>query len=313
MEFSKIKMIDKHVEMFDIFQVLNKYFNTDSKKLNIIYSDDNSQELVFRIRKIEEDGETDSSEDIIDIYTKSESNIKDLIIKGVKGIQNVDIITLNDYYTKINGEYINKKKLLIEVEGNNLIDILTEEYVNSELTHSNNIREICEIFGIEAARESLIKELTELISYDGTYVNSRHIVLLADTMTYRGYLMSIDRHGINKSERGPLSKATFEETPDILIKAAIFGENDNIQGVSSNIMLGQEIKSGTGSVDILFDEKMYKENESTLIIDEKELYINTQNLSNNCNIENIQNNIDIYIAKEDIDKSLLVGISVVEK
>ena len=311
MIFSKIKMIDKHVAMFDIFQVLNTHFNSGTDKLNIVYSDDNSDELIFRIRKTEEeDDEEDSSEDIIDMLTKCEKTIQELVIKGIKGIQNVDILTQNDSYIKIDGEYINKKKLLIEVEGNSLLDILTEEYINSEMTYSNNIRDICEIFGIEAARESLIRELTELISYDGTYVNSRHIVLLADTMTYRGYLMSIDRHGINKSERGPLSKATFEETPDILIKAAIFGELDNMQGVSSNIMLGQEIKSGTGSVDIIFDEKMYVENEDNLNTVENDVFTESDYMESNCNIQNIQNNIEVYVDKEEIDQSLMVSIQV---
>jgi len=71
--------------------------------------------------------------------------------------------------------------------------------------------------------------------------------------------MSIDRHGINKSDRGPLAKCSFEETPDIIARAAIFGELDKIQSVSSNIMLGQEVPIGTGSIDILFDEEKYYE------------------------------------------------------
>ena len=69
--------------------------------------------------------------------------------------------------------------------------------------------------------------------------------------------MSIDRHGINKSDIGPLSKCSFEETPDVLIKAAIFGELDNCNGVSANIMMGQEVKCGTGFTDVLFDEDLF--------------------------------------------------------
>ena len=70
--------------------------------------------------------------------------------------------------------------------------------------------------GVEAAREAIILEITELLSFDGTYINYRHISLLADVMTNRGNLMSIDRHGINKSDRGPLAKCSFEETPDTI-------------------------------------------------------------------------------------------------
>ena len=72
--------------------------------------------------------------------------------------------------------------------------------------------------------------------------------------------MSIDRHGINKSDRGPLAKCSFEETPDIIARAAIFGELDKVTSVSSNIMLGQEVPIGTGAVDVMFDEEKYFEN-----------------------------------------------------
>ena len=76
-------------------------------------------------------------------------------------------------------------------------------------------------------------------------------------MTTRGGLMSIDRHGINRSERGPLAKCSFEETPDIIVKAAMFGEYDHMEGVSGNIMMGQTVPIGTGSIDVLFDEERY--------------------------------------------------------
>ena len=66
--------------------------------------------------------------------------------------------------------------------------------------------------------------------------------------------MSINRHGINRSTKGPLAKCSFEETPDILIKAAVFGEEDRMEGVSANIMMGQIAPCGTGDTDIIIDE-----------------------------------------------------------
>ena len=86
------------------------------------------------------------------------------------------------------------------------------------------------------------------------------INLLVDIMTNKGTLMSVDRHGINKSDRGPLAKCSFEETPDIIAKAAIFGELDKIKSVSANIMVGQEPPIGTGSIDVIFDEEQYFKN-----------------------------------------------------
>ena len=101
---------------------------------------------------------------------------------------------------------------------------------------------------------ALIKEITDVISYEGAYVNYRHIALLCDIMTNRGYLMSIDRFGINRGNIGPLAKCSFEETTDQLFKAAIFGEVDKLLGVSSNIMMGQVPPCGTGESDIMIDE-----------------------------------------------------------
>ena len=103
-------------------------------------------------------------------------------------------------------------------------------------------------------------EIMEVIEYGGSYVNYRHIALLADNMTNKGFIMSIDRFGINKSDRGPLAKCSFEETPDILAKAALFGELDHINGVSSNIMMGQEVPIGTGCVDLFYNERTVDNN-----------------------------------------------------
>ena len=96
--------------------------------------------------------------------------------------------------------------------------------------------------------------MNSVISDAGLYVNYRHIALLVDTMTNKGYLLSIDRHGINRADIGPFAKCSFEETTDMLIKAGIFAEVDKINGVSANIMLGQIAPAGTGDTEILIDE-----------------------------------------------------------
>ena len=83
-------------------------------------------------------------------------------------------------------------------------------------------------------------------------------------MTSRGFIMSVDRHGMKKSSKQTLAKCSFEETPDILYKAAMFGDFDSMDGVSANIMMGQEIKVGTGSFNVLFDEDTYFNNVSFL-------------------------------------------------
>ena len=125
--------------------------------------------------------------------------------------------------------------------------------IDSTRTISNDIREIYDTLGIEAARYALYKELL-IVTNEGA-MNYRHMSLLIDTMTYKGQLMSIDRHGINRGDIGPLAKSSFEETTDMLINASIFAEYDKVNGVSANVMLGQQPPCGTGDSKILIDEQ----------------------------------------------------------
>ena len=99
-----------------------------------------------------------------------------------------------------------------------------------------------------------------LLQEGAGYINSRHVDLLCDTMTSKGFLTAINKQGITKGNIGPLAKCSFEDTTNQLIKASIFGEKDNLTGVSSNIMLGQTIPSVTGFTELLLDEEQLIDN-----------------------------------------------------
>jgi DNA-directed RNA polymerase II subunit RPB1 len=177
-----------------------------------------------------------------------------VLLKGYKGIRKVSLNKKN--YTKYNDE-TNKFDTILEwvldTDGTNLIDILANANIDTTRTISNDIREIYETLGIEASRNALYKELLAVVS-EGS-MNYRHMSLLIDTMTYKGQLMSIDRHGINRGDIGPLAKSSFEESTDMLINASIFAEYDKVNGVSANVMLGQQPPCGTGDSRILIDEE----------------------------------------------------------
>ena len=98
--------------------------------------------------------------------------------------------------------------------------------------------EVLKVLGIEAVRMSLINELRVVLNFYGIYVNYRHIATLCDVMCQKGRLTSITRHGINRLDSGPLRKCSFEETVDIFLEAAAFGEVDHLSGVTESIMLG---------------------------------------------------------------------------
>jgi DNA-directed RNA polymerase beta' subunit len=115
---------------------------------------------------------------------------------------------------------------------------------------TNDINEVVDILGIEATVELLFRQINEVISFDGTYVDPRHIMMIVDTMTYRGYVMPLSRHGLNRTDTGPLVRCSFEETVEILYEAALFNEVDCGKGVTQNIMTGQVPKIGTGCFDV---------------------------------------------------------------
>jgi DNA-directed RNA polymerase beta' subunit len=182
------------------------------------------------------------------------SDILNLKIRGCDRIKRVAKEEKPCIIFQPNGSFENAKEWTINTDGSNLIEILSNDMIDITRTMSNDINEIYEIFGIEAVRTALINEFVKIIPS----VNDRHWSILMDIMTYRGSLMSIDRHGINRStDNSFISKATFEESTDILIKAAIFAETDKMKGVSANIMMGQLCHGGTNDFDLMFDEEKY--------------------------------------------------------
>ena len=267
--FNKRKMLDKDISMNDLYCAIITEFNSSDDKsedsISCIYSDDNSDELVMRIQLITNIQDTVyncNQEDIICILKEIENTIlHNIVIKGIKDIKSVSMSKQDNIY-RYNENTMNYDKIsewVIDTDGSNLTDLFKHPSIDFTKTISNDIHEIYETLGIEAARNILIDEITDIFEQSSSYVNYRHVALLSDIITNKGILMSIDRHGINKSDRGPLAKCSFEETTDIIAKAAIFGEIDNVKGVSANIMLGQESKCGTGFTDILFDEEKYLE------------------------------------------------------
>jgi DNA-directed RNA polymerase II subunit RPB1 len=148
-----------------------------------------------------------------------------------------------------------KDEWVLETDGTNLMAVLGVDYVDATRTISNDIVEVFVVLGIEGVRGAILGELRNVISFDGSYVNYRHLACLVDVMTMQGHLMAIDRHGINRVESGPLLRCSFEETVDMLNEAAVFAEEEVLKGVTENIMLGQLAKVGTGDMDLLLDEQ----------------------------------------------------------
>ena len=262
-EFDKNKILNNGLTMEDIFIAISQ--NDIENKMKFVYSDENAKIIIGRIhikdsKIVKSDklmnGLYDQT-DIINIFKDIEQVLLDnTIIKGIKNITNI-IISEEKIDKLIDKELVNQPRWILETDGTNLQDVLISEYVDTTETISNDIIEIYEVLGIEAARNKLIEEITGVVEYEGSYINSRHIELLCDVMTSTGILLSINRQGINRGDSGPLAKCSFEDTTDQLIKSSLFGEMDKLLGVSSNIMMGQKIKAGTNSCELLFDEEKF--------------------------------------------------------
>tara|TARA_B100000927_G_scaffold291714_2_gene296029 strand:- start:5059 stop:9582 length:4524 start_codon:yes stop_codon:yes gene_type:complete len=256
---NKTEMLDKNITMEDVhFALTNSYNN-----ISCMYNDYNSDKIIFRIRiikniqnvkkkKAKNTPETlDQSDEIYILKNLQDELLDSLVLRGVKNIKKVLLRKITDNFEEVDLKYIKKELWVLDTVGTNLLDILALDFIDKTKTISNDIIEIYNVLGIEAARQAIFDEFSEAIEFDGAYINYHHLTMLADRMCCNDKMVSIFRHGINNDDIGPIAKASFEETPEMFLKAARHGELDIMKGVSSNIMCGQEGYYGTSSFKLL--------------------------------------------------------------
>jgi DNA-directed RNA polymerase II subunit RPB1 len=200
----------------------------------------------------------DTISDFVDII------VDNLKIKGIDDVSEVydpiedPCIMFDETTHGINSA----KEFAIYSDGINMYDIRYIEGIDVARTICNDVMKVYDIFGIEAARIAFLREVTTLLeNANGTFVNYQHLSIVADLMARDGIMISIDRHGMSKTETGPLGKASFEKPIEQLVMAAVFNETDPLKGVSSRIMTGQIIHGGTGMCDLIFDSEMVEKSE----------------------------------------------------
>ena len=148
-----------------------------------------------------------------------------------------------------------KDERVIHAYGSCLADIVVAPCVDWNRTTSNDVCEVLSVLGIEACAHVLFEQIKSVVSFDGTYVDDRHVAVIVETMTRGGALMSLTRHGFNREATSPLMRCSFEETTDVLYQAALNADCENARCVSTSIMLGQTAHFGTGSVKVMFRRK----------------------------------------------------------
>ena len=197
--------------------------------------------------KVEKDAVKVSLDDpsykkLLDVNEK----LKELKVKGIDSIKRVIIRKEPD------------EGYVIYSEGSNLKKVLEVEGVDPYRTTTNDIQAVGRVLGIEAARNMIIQEAHNTLSEQGLNVDLRHIMTVADIMTAAGSIKAIGRHGVSKEKESVLSRAAFEITVSHLLKASRRGEIDQLGGVAENIIVGQPVNLGTGSVELIMKRKKTK-------------------------------------------------------
>uniref|UniRef100_A0A7J3I5J0 DNA-directed RNA polymerase subunit Rpo1C n=1 Tax=Ignisphaera aggregans TaxID=334771 RepID=A0A7J3I5J0_9CREN len=220
---------DKGVTVDDVVKSLQKHL----KKVSIAVSEENPYEIAIQFEEPLDPVKIESTRDKI-------LNIK---IKGIKGINKVVIQRRGEEYVLV-------------CEGSNLRELMSVEGVDYRRIRTNNIKEVEEILGVEAARTLLIEEIMNVLEEQGLDVNIRHVMLVADVMTRTGTVKSIGRHGVAGSKDSVLAKAAFEVTVKQLVDAAIHGDIDLLRGVAENVIIGSYIPVGTAKVKLVYNPYM---------------------------------------------------------
>jgi len=165
-------------------------------------------------------------------------HVRNVIVQGIDDIARVVV-------RKEGGEYI------LYTEGSNLKDVFDVAGVDTTRTRTNNISEISQVLGVEAARNAIIHEAQSTLNEQGILVDVRHLMLVADMMCMEGEVKQIGRHGIAGEKESVLSRAAFEVTVNHLLDAAVANETDELSGVTENVIVGQPIQLGTGDVKLV--------------------------------------------------------------
>jgi len=321
MEMNAEVMLEKNITMDDVNFTLN---NCYENQISCVYSDFNADKLIFRIRMNEvikagtgrggqkktKVNPLDQSDQIYILKNFQDQLLQNVVLRGIKGINKVILRKILDNMVENNGIYKKQEIWVLDTIGTNLLDVLGLDFIDNKRTVSNDIVEIYNVLGIEAARQTIYNELVDVVEFDGTYINYHNYSVLVDRMSFTHKLISIFRHGINNDNIGPIAKASFEETPEMFLKAARHAELDTLRGISANIMCGQEGMFGTSAFQVVLDIEELQKLEAVseykpLDVDEEiENFFGTStDAEGSCGINkiSIQNNV-ITIKASDLGK-----------
>jgi DNA-directed RNA polymerase II subunit RPB1 len=262
LEMNREIMYQKNITMDDVHFALSQIY---AETASFIYADYNADKLIFRINlnKMVDSSSLvsgavhalDVSDHINYVKTFQHQLLNHVVLRGIPEISEASVEKKINNYENDGGTFKKKDVYTVQTTGSNLMTILgMEQFVDSTKTFTNDIVETYHVLGLEAARQTIYNELTEVFEFTGSgYLNYHHTSLFCDRMTYTYKILPYSRNGTNNDDIGPIAKASFEMTPEMFLRAARHGELDIMRGVSANVMCGQNGYFGTNVCQVMLD------------------------------------------------------------
>jgi DNA-directed RNA polymerase II subunit RPB1 len=306
LQISPETLLEKNITMDDIhFAITNSY----GDDITCVYSDLNSENLVFRLRlnsnylqknksKKGISISLDQTDEIYLLRNFQENILNNIVLRGIKNINKVFPRKLQNQVKKKDEKFLKEDVWVLDTTGTNMLSVFALDYIDYTRTYSNDIKEIFNVLGIEATRQIIYNEFVDVMDFSSVYINYHHLGLLCDRMTCNKNLTAIFRSGILNDDIGPIPKSTFEVHTEVFLNAARHSEFDQMRSVSANIMTGQTGYFGTGAFSLILDLKEMEKNKNEELISTKkksktDLFDLEPNEDDNCANINIKNNISL--------------------
>jgi DNA-directed RNA polymerase II subunit RPB1 len=303
LEINPEMLLEKNITMDDINFAISNAYKDDIK---CVYSDLNSENLIFRLRlksnylqknktKKNTIQSLDQTDEIYMLRTFQDTLLNNIVLRGIKSIQKVYTRKVQNELVKKDDRWVKEDTWVLDTTGTNLLSVLALDYIDGKKTYSNDIKEVFNVLGIEATRQTIYDEFVDVMDFSGVYINYHHLSLLCDRMTANKNLTAIFRSGILNDNIGPIAKSTFEVHTEVFMNAARHSEFDQMRSVSANIMTGQTGYFGTGAFSLVLNQSEMEKQEALFNITKDQ---NTddgiifEEESEICGNINIKNNID---------------------
>jgi DNA-directed RNA polymerase II subunit RPB1 len=247
--------LNRNLTPQDVTQTIREYVG---QRADVVYSPMNCDLWIIRmtlfdIRDMAEKSSAVVEEQVMQerVLTQTEMNrlMASIVLGGIEGLRDTSLREVKQTVIHPETQALQiQNEWLIDTQGTSLLEVWALDAVDWARTISNDLYEIYDNLGIEAVAQILFQEIKNVLS--DSYVNDRHILAAVKTMCFRGYLMPMSRHGINRVDTGVLMRVSFEESMEQLVNAAIFNETDHLQGVTETMMVGAQAPMGTGAVSL---------------------------------------------------------------